>query len=150
MNYIKYMRDKVGTAPINLSGAVTIIHRDKQILLQHRKNGKWGLIGGISELGESLEDTAKREAYEETGLSIQNLKLVATHSGREAFIQVDNGDQFYSVTICFETSDFSGDICVDLEESYEVNFFDYDDLPDHMVKSHLFMINKFLEKCNES
>ena len=78
MNYIKYIREKVGRSPINLTGAVTIIHKKNQVLLQHRKSGncgKWGLIGGITELGESLEDTAIREAYEETGLKIDNLKL---------------------------------------------------------------------------
>ncbi len=153
MNYIKYIRAMVGTAPINLIGAVTIMHKDNQVLLQHRRNGnsgKWGLIGGITELGESLENTAKREAFEETGLNIKHLNLVATHSGEESFIEVENGDKFYSVTVCYETSDYDGNLCVDLNESYEMKYFDFDSLPNNMVGSHLTLINKYLEKNNES
>jgi len=153
MNYVKYIREMIGNEPINLIGAVTIIHKDNQVLLQHRKSGnsgKWGLIGGITELGESLEDTAKREAFEESGLSINHLNLVATHSGEEAFIEVENGDQFYSVTVCYETSDYNGTLCVDLNESYEMKYFDFDSLPNNMVVSHLSLINKYLEKNNES
>jgi len=43
------------------------------VLLQKRYDGGWGLPGGLMELGESLEDTAKREVLEKAVFS----KIVA-------------------------------------------------------------------------
>ena len=53
------------------------------MLLQKRYDGGWGLPGGLMELGESLEDTAKREVLEKTGLVIEDLKLLEIFSGPE-------------------------------------------------------------------
>ena len=37
---------------------------------------KWDLVGGKNEMGESLEDTLKREAKEESGLNVKVNKLL--------------------------------------------------------------------------
>lgn len=68
MNYVKDLRELVGNRPLILPGAVAIILNDQnEVLLQHRIDGGWGLPGGLMELGESLEETARREVKEETG-----------------------------------------------------------------------------------
>ncbi|OPA78711.1 hypothetical protein BVG16_12730 [Paenibacillus selenitireducens] len=42
--YIRELRSLVGTRPLILTGSVVIIQNDNdQILLQHRKDGNWGL-----------------------------------------------------------------------------------------------------------
>jgi 8-oxo-dGTP diphosphatase len=62
----------------------TIIFKDNKILLLKRGNtapwmpNKWNLPGGTLDKGESAVDCAKREALEETGLILGNLKLVNT------------------------------------------------------------------------
>jgi hypothetical protein len=54
-DYIRELRSLVGTRPLILVGAVVIIQNEnQQILLQHRKDGDWGLPGGLMEPGESL------------------------------------------------------------------------------------------------
>ncbi|HDM24047.1 NUDIX hydrolase [archaeon] len=54
------------------------------IVLVKRKNppfkGYWALCGGFVEYGETVEEAAIREALEETGLKIKELKLVGVYS----------------------------------------------------------------------
>lgn len=53
------------------------------------------------ELGESMEDTARREVFEETGLCLGELKLIDIFSGSDNFVTAQNGDEFYCVTAAY-------------------------------------------------
>lgn len=147
MGYVEELRAIVGHRPLILVGSVVVItdHKGK-ILLQERRHphGVWGLPGGLMELGESIEDTARREVYEETGLHIQNLNLIGVFSGTEHFVKADNGDEFYVVTAAFHTSDFSGALRIDNEESLGFSFFDPSSLPTPFVGSHRKMVGAYL------
>jgi 8-oxo-dGTP diphosphatase len=65
------MKPKVGVA--------IIVVKDSRILLGKRLNshgsGTWQFPGGHLEFGESIEDCAKRELFEETGLTIRNIRF---------------------------------------------------------------------------
>ncbi len=43
-----------------------------QIILTQQKTGKYDLLGGKSKKGESVEDTLKREAFEEAGVKLDH------------------------------------------------------------------------------
>jgi hypothetical protein len=89
MNYVKELRELVGTRPLILPGAVVIIlNKQNEVLLQHRSDSGWGLPGGLMELGESLEETARREVKEETGLTVGELELMGIFSGNNYFIKL--------------------------------------------------------------
>ncbi|GIM27639.1 DNA mismatch repair protein MutT [Clostridium polyendosporum] len=146
MNYVKYIRDRVGNDVINLIGVnVLIINENNQILLQKRGTFpyKWGLVGGITELGESLEETAIREAKEETGLDIKELNLLGTTSGEKCYIDFPNGDKAYFITVGYFTKSFSGELKIDNLETKELKFFSYEELPDNIPNSHRIMLDKY-------
>ncbi|GIP49370.1 hypothetical protein J53TS2_29610 [Paenibacillus sp. J53TS2] len=67
MNYIRQIRELVGTHPIIMAGAcVILIDGEGRLLLQQRTdNGLWGLPGGSMEPGEEMKEVAKRELFEE-------------------------------------------------------------------------------------
>lgn len=65
-----------------------IIEIDGGIVLIQRKNPPhgWALPGGFVDYGETLEDAARREALEETGIAIELIEQMHTYSdpGRDA------------------------------------------------------------------
>lgn len=74
----------VGHRPLILPGvAVLVIDDQERVLLQRRNEGLWGMPGGFMELGESAEETARREVKEETGINVGQLSLITVYSGKD-------------------------------------------------------------------
>ena len=67
------MRREYPEAPVVAVGV--IIRQDERLVLIRRakepSKGRWTFPGGAIELGESLQEAARREAREETGLLIE-------------------------------------------------------------------------------
>jgi len=64
--------------PIVAVGAI-VLHEGKVLLIRRAKEpnaGKWSLPGGAQELGETVNEAAIREVYEETGVAISVIELV--------------------------------------------------------------------------
>ncbi|ART75084.1 DNA mismatch repair protein MutT [Sutcliffiella horikoshii] len=149
MGYIEDLRGIVGHRPLIFVGSVTIIVDELgRLLLQQRKFplGSWGITGGLMELGESTEDVAKREAFEETGLIVDKLNLINVYSGSQNYIKAENGDEFYVVTVAYYSDAFEGELRVDEAESIKFEFFYPDGLPKNIVKSHKIILDEFLSK----
>ena len=71
-NYVSELRRLVGSRPLLLVAAGVVVRASYgAILLQRRTDdGLWGLPGGALEPGDSLEEAARRELLEETGLVV--------------------------------------------------------------------------------
>ncbi|MFT8316919.1 MAG: NUDIX hydrolase [Sporolactobacillus sp.] len=139
MGYIEELRSLLGHRPLLLPGAVVIlIDKNGNILLQKRKFPKetWGLPGGLMELGESVEETAKREVLEETGLIVQKMKLFNVFSGKDTLATAANGDQYYPVTVVFTAHQYQGKLVVDPLESEDYSFIDLDRTTVKLLKNH--------------
>ena len=77
MGYISELRELIGSRPIIMVGAnVLVVDSENRLLLQQRAdNNCWGLPGGSMELGESLQEVAKRELFEECNLTANQLSF---------------------------------------------------------------------------
>ena len=149
MGYVEELRAVVGHRPLIFVGAVVVIvDEEGRLLLEERKFPKdlWGLPGGLMELGESTEDTAKREVMEETGLTVDELNLINVYSGPQHFVVAENGDEFYVVTLAYYSNKYQGELIVDQKESLSFKFFSPNELPDKMVGSHRVVIEEFISK----
>lgn len=147
MSYVKNLRKLVGHQPLILPGSlVIIVNENKEILLQHRRDGTWGLPGGIMELGESLEETARREVKEETGLDVGHLELLDIFSGRDFYLKVENGDELYSVTAVYVTDDYKGDLEVDYTESLDMQYFPINHLPENLNDGTVRYLEPYIKR----
>ncbi len=145
MSYIQELRSFVGHRPLILVGALVIIFDESHhVLLQHRTDDNtWDIPGGFMELGETIEETARREVREETGLEIGELTLFEICSGKEYFWEYPNGDQVFPVSLVYATNDLHGSLQPDGVEGSEVKFFSFQDLPAEMIPQTRMIIESF-------
>ncbi|MDK2562340.1 NUDIX domain-containing protein [Romboutsia sedimentorum] len=149
MGYVGDLRLLIGNKAINLvATAVIVVNELNEILLQKRSEpyGSWGIPGGLIELGESTESAGKREVFEETGVVVEDLKLIGVFSGEEDnYIKLQNGDEYYVVLVAYYTKCFTGTLCADGDETLDCRFFDISEIPDKLLKRHELVIKKYLE-----
>ncbi|GLV67469.1 DNA mismatch repair protein MutT [Bacillus mycoides] len=132
MDYISYLRNMVGHEKVIMVVAGCFVLNEKnEVLLQLRSdNGKWGHPGGFMEFGETVEDTARREVFEETGLKLGKLEFFNVYSGKKYERALSNGDQVALVKLTYICRDFHGTLHTNNEESLQLKFFPLDNLPE--------------------
>ncbi len=130
MGYLSELRAIVGHRPLLSAGATVIVIKDGKILLNLRSDtNTWGIPGGGTELGETLEETAHRELKEETGLSAEKLSLLSVLSGKDYYFEYPNGDMLYSVIALYKAENISGYLEITDGESNALKYFSVTDLP---------------------
>lgn len=110
-------------------GVGVIIIRDEQVLLLKRKNvhgsGSWSTPGGHLDFGESPEECAIREAKEETGLDIRDIRFRAVTN------DLFEAEGKHYITLWMEGECLSGEAVVNAAyEMSEVDWFAWDKLPE--------------------
>lgn len=150
MNYIMELRKIVGSIPLIMVGTcVIVLNKNNEILLQLRKdNNCWGLAGGSLELGESLEEAASRELYEETGLKANKLELFNVYSGEEFYYKYPHGDEVFNVVSAYICADYEGEIKIDEGESQAISFFELHNLPHNISPPDLPIIREFINRSS--
>ncbi len=148
MGFIEEIRKQIGHRRINLCASIVIIEDAQgKILLQQRAypHGKWGLPGGMLELGESAEDAARREVLEETGLTIGTLKLLGVYSGKDYLCVAENGDEWYTMMPAYVTNEYAGTLSMSDGESISLAWRDISDLPENIAGTHRAPIADYLK-----
>jgi len=107
-------------------------YRDKWVVVKNKKRTTWEIPGGTIEVGEKVQETAKRELFEETGA--KNFTLIPVC--------------IYSVIRDNEEESFGGLYYSEIKEMGELPNFEIeeikfvDELPDNLtypdIQPHLF------------
>ncbi|MEC0126610.1 NUDIX hydrolase [Paenibacillus pabuli] len=126
MGYIMELRKLVGTRPLIMAGSCVLVFNEQgHLLLQRRTDSlDWGTLGGSLEPGESLEEAAARELYEEAGLIAGAYKLIAVFSGQDMYYKYPHGDEVYNVMAVYEATEIQGEPIVMDDEGLELRYFD--------------------------
>ncbi|MBQ2733065.1 MAG: NUDIX hydrolase [Clostridia bacterium] len=134
MGYIMDLRKLVGHAPLMQVGASVIVEDEcGRVLLQLRSdNHCWGYCGGSVDLGETVEQAAKRELYEETGLVAHSLSLFGVFSGEDAHYVYPNGDEVFNIDIVYICNDYTGNLSPQKGEVDELRFFELSEIPENI------------------
>ena len=92
-------------------GAIVTDKKDRVLLVKHSESrrrsfyyGKWLCPAGVLEFGESLEDGARREVKEETGLDIR----ITGHGTTFDRVGVELGKRFHEVFVGFHAKPLKG------------------------------------------
>ena len=130
-DYMMELRRLVGHRPLLQCAASVIIENERgEILLGKRTdNHKWGYSGGSIELGETIEECARRELLEEFGLVAEELNFFMINSGERTHYIYPNGDEVYNVEIVYICTKYHGTPRPQKEEMSELRFFAKDALP---------------------
>lgn len=146
-SYVGQLRTLIGNRLLLIPGARIVIENvDGKVLLQLRGDFNiWGLPGGMADPGESIEQTIKREVFEESGLTLESCRPFGFGSNpeRETFTY-PNGDNAQHFVLNFYSTEFSGSLLADNEESLRLEWFATSDLPE-MLPNMRRSIDAFLE-----
>src|SRR5512138_1926889 len=113
--------------PVTLGVRIMMIRDGEVLLVRHTYLAGWYLPGGAVDRGETLDAAAKREACEETGAELQNLRLVGAYTNFKEWKSDHN--------ILFLTTDFTLGGKSD-HEIAEMRFFPLNSLPPDMSAGH--------------
>lgn len=113
-SFIYYLDPKVAACTIPLiDGKVVLIRRAIE-----PGHGLWVYPGGFVDRGETVEEAAARETFEEAGLEVRITDLVGVYSYPGSMV----------VIIVYECEVLGGSLCCD-HESYEVKLYAPEEIP---------------------
>jgi len=131
------MRSKITRSTqkkFTVSVAAIIVNENKEVLLlDHvlRSDLSWGIPGGFIEYGEQPEAAVRREIREETGLELENIKLIRLRTA------------YRHVEILFRATPI-GTARVQSIEINELGWFKFDEMPEKMSLIQKQIVEKVL------
>jgi 8-oxo-dGTP pyrophosphatase MutT (NUDIX family) len=129
-SYLGRVRTSVGdTDTILFVGARGVLFDEQHrlLLIQRSDNHRWAIPAGAMELGESMEDCAIREVWEETGLRATSLTPFAFHT---SYTYTNEwGHTYQQILMSFWIHTWEGELQKVTDESVDAGFFPLDALP---------------------
>jgi len=118
---------------------VAIHNEDKLLMARHiyNKSVPYALIAGFAEMGESIEETVRREVQEEVGINIKNIQYMGSQPW-----PFPN-----SLMFAFKAEYDSGEIEVDDKEIVEAKWFTKEEIVeiDNDISIYSLLVEDFLK-----
>lgn len=131
-DFVLSLRERVGHAPLWLSGATAVVLRqspegEQVLLVRDAESGHWGPVSGIIDPGEEPHLAALREVAEEAGVVAVAERLAWVSV--TPMISYSNGDQSQYLDHTFRCRWVAGEPYPADGEASEARFFALDSLP---------------------
>jgi 8-oxo-dGTP diphosphatase len=120
-------------------GVGCIVVRDAELLLVRNHRGLWSTPGGHLDFGESPDVCAARETFEETGVTVSNVRFVAITND----VIPEAGKHYLTVWMRADADGASAQIG-DTAEIAELGWFSPGQLPSPL---HLYFKNLLAGRC---
>lgn len=130
------------TKPITLGVRLLLVKENSVLLVQHTyQSNYWFLVGGGVQRNENLMEAARREAKEEVGANLGELKLLGIYTN-----YFDYKSDHVVVFVCddFTLSGFTDN------EIEKAEFFPFENLPPSLASGHKRRIQEYLQGNNSS
>jgi ADP-ribose pyrophosphatase YjhB (NUDIX family) len=129
--YIRRLREVIGNDLVFVPAVSTLVSdADGRVLLVYETDpDAWSTPGGSVEVDERPEDAARREVFEETGLTVRLDGIITVLGGPEFHAHYKNGDEVAYVATIYRGSVVSGESRPDGDEVTAAEWFAVGDLP---------------------
>ena len=121
--------------PVRMGVRILMVQKNEVLLVWHTYLSGWYLPGGGLKRNETLESAARREAFEETGAELGEVKLLGIFSSFSQW-KTDH-------TVVFYCDDFEIKGTPD-KEIAKVNRFQFSELPNHVYGSHRKLLESYM------
>ncbi len=122
--------------------------QDKWVFCKHKERNTYEIPGGHREEGESIEDAARRELYEETGAIKFDIKPLCVYSVTGKNRVSENGNETFGMLFFADITEFEKELHSEMEQ---IALFS--DLPTENWTYPLIqpkLAGKYLEIINEN
>lgn len=139
-NLLKFKYGKKYIYTPKLTVDMIVCNSKGEILLIERRNPPfgWAIPGGFVDYGETVENAAKRELQEETGITLDEFFMLGVYSDPK------RDSRFHTVSIVYYG--FSDDMPNASDDAKDAKFFPLGDLPEQIAFDHRDIIEDFKKK----
>jgi 8-oxo-dGTP pyrophosphatase MutT (NUDIX family) len=122
--YVRELRARMGSALLLLPSVTALVFDDagRLLLVRQRDGGVWSTPGGAMEPDETPADAMVREAWEETGLLVEPVRIAGVYGGSECVVRYPNGDETQYVMTVFACAVRGGALRADGDETLEARY----------------------------